>query len=188
MFPHDAGLLRCHPYWGQLRSPVSDGHIHTNSHRKLSWVCCECSIVFFGAPRNITRGTCRCTDHSKPFRKCDRPRYLGSIPMLLTDVIRVGLLQSVDNKALVNTVASMIQHDEDCARDLIYEVSQYTKHQLLDGGFWWEDSSQRKNGIRYKSKSHCQKRPRAAERQTGNQFNHLSNGVICQLCVCMSAL
>ena len=156
MFPYDKRLLRCHPYWGQLRSPITDGDLQVNNKRMLNWVCCECEAIFTMATNKVTRGSCRCADHSKKLMSCKRPRYTGCIPLQITNIIRTSLLQTGDHDTLASFVTSMVT-DIGCdgdpmmlANEYINEVSNYSITYLLDGGFWWEDSNQRKDGHRYK--------------------------------------
>jgi hypothetical protein len=155
MFPYNARLLRCHPYWSQLRSPVSDRDIHIRSHRRLHWMCCECDAIFESCVMNLTRTSCRCKYHSGILQTCKRPRYAGSVPMQLTRPIRAGLLESINSNDLVNLIVSFIENDNQhdahtLACTYISEMATHTRHQLLDGGFWWDDTSQRKNGTRYR--------------------------------------
>jgi hypothetical protein len=153
MFPYDSRLLRCHPCWIQLRSPITNADIHISSHKKLSWVCCECSHVFDKAPKDVTVSTCRCKAHWKPLKKINRMRYSGNIPKQITNAIRAGLLQRVTTDSLLQLVISLVGGDNKSgtvANVYVDEISKYPKEQLLDGGFWWEDTYQHKDGSRYK--------------------------------------
>lgn len=121
------------------------------SFKKLSWMCSECACVFDATPHNLVFSSCRCCVHQKA-ETSKRPQYDGTIPLEITRPIRAGLLQSIGNDVLIGIVMYLI----DCegahalASTHIAEVSQYTREQLLDGGFWWDDTSQRKNGSRYR--------------------------------------
>ena len=135
MFPYDCRLLRCHPCWGQLRSPVTDGDIHITNHRKLVWKCCECDCVFNAATYNVIRSSCRCAEHSNSLRTRMRPRYTGPITSNVSQPIRAGLLQHVDNEALFNLVVSLVQGDNrnTDAQSYINEIAQFPTSRLLDG-------------------------------------------------------
>ena len=176
MFPYDRRLLRCHPFWGQLRSPISDGDIHTTSNKQCFWLCCECDHVFKAALNNVTRSSCRCAMHSNALKACNRMRYTGNIPVMLTRPIRTGLLQRVDNDDLVKLIASFINCDnrDAVAQGYIHEVGQFPKQQLLDGGFWWEDNYYRKNGTRYKPESNKRSRKASGVDNTSScSINHV---------------
>jgi hypothetical protein len=164
MIPYNHKLLRCHPLWGQLRTPISDGDIHVTSHRKLNWMCCECNNVFAAVTNGLVFTSCRCRIHSKEIRTRKRPRHSGRIPLYLTRPIRAGLLQCVERDVLVDVMASLIGGDNRKAEAHMYidEVSQCTRKELLDGGFWWDDTAQRKNGDRYKHLS-AQKQQRVSQ-------------------------
>ena len=149
MFPYDGRLLRCHPCWVQMRSPVTDGDMHITNHRKLYWKCCECDCVFNAATHNLIRSSCRCAKHSIFLRTRMRPRYTGSISSPVSRPIRAGLLQQVDNQALFKLVVSLVQMDT-AAQSYIDQIAQFHTAQLLDGGFWWEDTNQRQDGRRHK--------------------------------------
>ena len=71
-------------------------------------------------------------------------------PVCITSVIRAGLLQSVGGDEFVNLVASLIHGDNKNVLAHIYieEVSQHSEQELVDGGFWWDDSQKRKDGSR----------------------------------------
>ena len=89
------------------------------------------------------------------FQKHKRQRYTGSIPIQITRPIRAGLLESTNSNDLINLVAHLIEKDNQSdkhkmACTYISEVATHTRQQLLDGGFWWDDTYQRKNGTRYK--------------------------------------
>ena len=150
MFPYDRRLLRCHPYWTQLRSPITNTDIHAKSHKQLSWVCCECDTVFVRSPDSVLISTCRCKAHLIAFKRKTRPRYVGSIPKDVTNIIRTGLLQSVCIDKLAQLVASLVGCEHSIATSHIEEVSQFGKQQLLDNGFWWEDSYTKRDGSRKK--------------------------------------
>jgi hypothetical protein len=119
MFPYDRRLLRCHPFWCQLRSPVATGDIHITSHKELYWMCCECDCVFNAAVCNRTRSSCRCDAHTRIVKGCNRPRYIGTIPIQVMQPIRgpiplsvrrpirAGLLLNVDHSQLCDVVASL---------------------------------------------------------------------------------
>jgi hypothetical protein len=179
MFPYRANLLRCHPLWGQLRSPITDGDITISSHRKLFWLCCDCDYVFYLGVHHLTVTSCRCSEHSKVFRTKRRPRYTGSIPAHLTQPIRTGLLQSIDNNSLLQLIASLIQGDnrDTVAHCYIQEVAQFSKTHLLDGGFWWEDGCQRKSGIRYKHKNKKRSRLHAEDAEV-TASNHTNSNAV----------
>ena len=134
-------------------------------------MCCECEYVFSSATHRLTRTSCRCPTHAKSLQTWRRPRYTGDIAIHLTRPIRTGLLQSVDRGALVSFVMSIIKgaDRETVAQSCVDELSHFTRSQLLDNGFWWEDSRQRKNGVRYRHKSNNKKRPR--------QFGHLTDEI-----------
>lgn len=171
MFPYDRRLLRCHPYWVQSKSPITDGEIHTKSNRHLFWKCCECDCVFHAITYNLTVSSCRCSEHSKALRTRTRPRYDGYIPAHITQPIRTGLLQSVDGQALLDLVASLLQGDNpySVARSYIDEVSRVSDARLLDGGFWWDDGCQRKAGIRYCNRPIRQKRMAPYDKKDSGQ-------------------
>ena len=114
-------------------------------------MCCECDCVFKAATHNLISSTCRCVEHSRVLRARNRPRYTGTIPLQISQPIRTGLLQCIDNDDLVEAIAFLIIGDNQhaIAEQYIKELSQFPRERLLDGGFWWEDHYHRKNGIRY---------------------------------------
>ena len=181
MFPYDRKLLRCHPFWIQVRSPITNADIHTSSHKTLSWVCCECDEIFNGAPKSVTVSMCRCKTHWTPYKKKNRQRYCGSIPRHITNAIRTGLLQAIEADVLTDLVASLIGKDnqETLAQTYIEEVSHYSSQQLLDSGFWWEDSYQHKDGSRYKQLP-------TAKRHEKERANSTSDGVVDEMLVLQS--
>ena len=81
--------------------------------------------------------------------------------MDVSHAIRTGLLQSIATDALVNLVVSLIgaKGETALAEYYIAEVSQCTRQQLLDSGYWWEDTCYRKDGNRYKHTRHPQTHP-----------------------------
>ena len=90
-------------------------------------------------------------------KKRNRPRHNEQIPVYISNVIRAGVLQSIDTDTLLSIVTNVMASDEDddhehvpLAKKYIHDISQHTVLQLLDGGFWWADTSHRKTGIRYK--------------------------------------
>ena len=93
-----------------------------------------------------------------------RPRYTGPITSNVSQPIRAGLLQHVDNEALFNLVVSLVQGDNrnTDAQSYINEIAQFPTSRLLDGGFWLEDTNQRKNGPRYKPPIRKRKRQSVA--------------------------
>lgn len=61
----------------------------------------------------------------------------------------------IDDKDLLDLVVSLMPTSSAealmaTAHGCIQEIATYNRVQLLDNGFWWEDSAARKNGERYK--------------------------------------
>ena len=103
-----------------------------------------------------------------------RERYTGSIPQIILRPIRAGILQKIDHTALVDIVLNLLKennkhpslkeylNDKECDGDLVavaentvveIEKGNFTRVQLIDSSFWYDDYKQRKNGTRFKKKA-----------------------------------
>ena len=166
MLPYMAHKLRCHPMWSQiLENDGKHAELGINAHVLITWTCSECSTVFSSAPRFMRHSTGRCPEHTRPFKQRGRLRYEGNIQQNISQPIRAGLLQNMNKNELSLLIASLppvkFSTDADVvALKYIDEIaSSFTHQQLLDNGFWFDDSLSRKSGNRYRRPQRKRKCP-----------------------------
>lgn len=173
--PYDGCKLRCNPMWHQLKDTHED-HLHTsiNSRSQLLWKCSECDSIYLMSPHLMKRCTGRCHEHSKKLKKKNRPRYQGHVSQKASTFIRAALLSDFSKEDMLKCMLTEgIVHTEAEGCDCVNEISKFGRIDLLDNGFWWQDSMSRKSGDRYKRKSAgvLQELPR--KRSTGK--THVDN-------------
>jgi hypothetical protein len=154
--------------WSQLvESNSESAELGINAHTLMKWTCSECNTIFSSAPRFMRHSTGRCQEHRKSFKRRGRIRYDGNIQQNISQPIRAGLLQNMNKTELSRLIASLlpVKFAADAnvvALKYVDEIaSSFTHQQLLDNGFWFDDSLSRKSGNRYRRPQRKRKCPAA---------------------------
>lgn len=99
----------------------------------------------------MSRCSGRCAKHVKTLGSYNRHRYHGHLPYTVSLFIRSCLLRSIQKEDIVNELKNMKEvENEEVAVQYIDEFQKLHPIVLLDNGFWWQDTTTRKNGERYK--------------------------------------
>lgn len=170
MIPYNAGFLRCNPLWSQLQGYDLDcNSIKMDSHKNLTWKCSVCDKTFVAAPRNRRHASGRCSSHTNTIScAAKRRRYYGLIPISIQTILRAAVLQGVSVDTLFAANISILACYERAEVEMhMKEMASISKVDLLDNGFWWQDSLQRANGERVKRKREKTKKE-SISKQTKN--------------------
>jgi len=152
--PYDGRKLRCSSIWHQLCEP-RDQHaeLSINSRLILLWKCSECTFTYTMSPHLMKRCSGRCPEHSKQTKRRNRRRYQGQVPQKVSKFIRAAVLSGLSRETMLNCMLKEgLIHSEEEGYNHIHEISTFNRTDLLDNGFWWQDSMSRKSGERYKRK------------------------------------
>ena len=78
----------------------------------------------------------------------NRNRFNGSIPLSILEPLRACVLQHIDRESCIN-IMKLFNITEELTMCYIQELETFTRVDLLDNGFWWQDSFYRANGERF---------------------------------------
>lgn len=145
------------------------------SMKTFKWKCSECDTEFKRTVNNMIRCSGRCPEHSIKMKTKKRRRYNGSIPVEQTMLLRSSILREVERNNTIANLCGIFKLTEEQAAMFYDEIKEYNRVDLLDNGFWWQDTMSRKRGTRYSRRDAKTKKANHEEHQSSNERNLVTN-------------